>query len=392
MGVSAPMPIPRGMKQTARQRPAGRGGPRALVIEDDCRAQALHIEGMLMVTRRRLLTLTIAALGVSGFFVLGLPLPFLFGPMAACLVAALAGARLQGLGRIGVGARAILGVAIGASITPELLGRIPAMAASIALMPLYIIAIGAIGVPFFRRVCGFDRVTAYYAAMPGGLQDMVIFGEEAGGDVRALSLIHATRVLILITLAPVLMTGLYEVTLSRPMGAPAASLPPGEMAIMIVVGVAGWLGGERIGLFGASILGPLILTAALSLGGVIHERPPAEAILVAQFFIGMTIGVFYVGVTLRELRVDVLSGVAFAVLLAGLAAGFTAVVTLMGLAPPVEAFLSYAPGGQAEMTVLAIVAGADLGFVIVHHLTRIIVVITGAPLVARLLRGKGEEP
>ena len=30
---------------------------------------------------------------------------------------------------------------------------------------------------------------------------MVAFGEEAGGDVRALSLIHATRVLIVVTVA-----------------------------------------------------------------------------------------------------------------------------------------------------------------------------------------------
>ena len=53
---------------------------------------------------------------------------------------------------------------------------------------------------------------------------------------------------------------------------------------------------------------------------------------------------------------------------------------------PVEAFLAFAPGGQAEMTVLAIVTGADLGFVIAHHLTRIVLVIAGAPLVARLTR------
>ena len=38
------------------------------------------------------------------------------------------------------------------------------------------------------------------------------------------------------------------------------------------------------------------------------------------------------------------------------------------------------------MTVLAIVAGADLGYVIVHHLTRIVLVIAGAPIAARLFR------
>jgi uncharacterized membrane protein AbrB (regulator of aidB expression) len=36
------------------------------------------------------------------------------------------------------------------------------------------------------------------------------------------------------------------------------------------------------------------------------------------------------------------------------------------------------------MTVLALVVGADLGFIVLHHLTRIIFVILGAPVAARL--------
>ena len=46
-------------------------------------------------------------------------------------------------------------------------------------------------------------------------------------------------------------------------------------------------------------------------------------------------------------------------------------------------FLAFAPGGQAEMTVLALIAGADLAFVIAHHVLRIITVIIGAPIAAR---------
>ena len=122
--------------------------------------------------------------------------------------------------------------------------------------------------------------------------------------------------------------------------------------------------------------------------GIIHVRPPAEAILAAQYFIGIGIGVGYVGVTVHELRRDVLSGLAYVVLVALLAIGFTEVVVQTGLAKPLEGFLAFAPGGQAEMTVLAIVSGADLGFVIAHHLTRIVLVITAAPLVARLLKFK----
>lgn len=335
---------------------------------------------------RRLMTFAAAALGTAAFWFLGLPLPFLFGPMSACLFAALTGLPLAGFGQISVAARTVLGVAIGSSITPAVIGRLPEMALSVALVPVFIMVIGLVGVPFFRRVWGFDGPTSYYAAMPGGLQDMVIFGIEAGADPRALSLIHATRVLFVVTLAPIFLTQLYDQTLTNPIGAPASEFSASELGLMVAAAIIGWKGGERIGLFGASILGPMIVTAILSLAGLLHGRPPAESILFAQFFIGIGIGVYFVGVTWRELSRDVAAGAAYVLVLSILAAGISYVVTRADLADGVEAFLAFAPGGQAEMTVLAIVVGADLGYVIAHHLTRIVLVILGAPVVARFMK------
>lgn len=342
-------------------------------------------------TRLRIITLVISMTGAAVFWALDLPLPFLFGPMAACLAAALLGMQMQAMGQVGIAARTILGVAVGASITPALVGQLPLMMTSLAMIPLYILLIGVIGVPFFHRVCKLDRVTSYYGAMPGGLQDMVIFGQEAGGDVRALSLIHATRVLIIVTISPILLQHVYGVGLDHPIGAAIQDLPLFELFLMAAAALIGWKGGVKIGLFGASILGPMLLTSVLSLGDLIHSRPPAVAILVAQFFIGMGIGVYYVGVTVAELRRFVLSGVAFVVILTILAAIFTQLVSMTGLAPPLEVFLAFAPGGQAEMTILAIVVGADLGFVVMHHLTRIIIVIIGAPIVSRLVLKRRKE-
>ncbi|MFN4058428.1 MAG: AbrB family transcriptional regulator [Roseinatronobacter sp.] len=338
-----------------------------------------------MFTRARLLTFAISLIGVGLFHALDLPLPFLFGPMFACLFAALAGVRMQGAGEVSVAARTVLGVAVGATITPAILGQVPLMAVTLAMIPVYVALIGLIGVPFFQRICGFDRVTSYYAAMPGGFQDMVLFGQEAGGDPRALSLIHATRVLVIVTIAPVLLVGPFGVSLDQPIGAPALEIPLHELALMVAIAWIGWKGGVRIGLFGAAILGPMIVAAILSLTDILHHRPPAEAIMAAQFFIGMGIGMQFRGVTWGELRHDVAAGAAFAVILAALAGGFTLLAHRLGGAPMLEAFLSFAPGGQAEMTVLAIVVGADLGFVVIHHLMRLIVVITGAPVAARLL-------
>jgi len=333
----------------------------------------------------RAVTLFAAALGACVFVLAGLPLPLLLGPLAGCLVFALAGAPLRDMGWFGTFMRTFLGVAIGASVTPALVGALPQYGPTLALVPLFVAAIGAVGYPFFRRVMGFDHATAFYSAMPGGLQDMLVFGAEAGGDVRAMSLVHATRVLTIVTAAPFLLSAVYGIDLTRPPGAPITSVPLLELALMLGAALVGWKGGEMIGLFGASILGPMIVTAALSLAGFISARPPAEVIWAAQLFIGIAVGAKYAGITGRELRLFVGAGIAFSALLALVSAAFIEAAHLLSPAPALDVILSFLPGGQAEMVVIAIVAGADAAFVVAHHLTRLILVLLAAPVVGRWL-------
>lgn len=340
---------------------------------------------MRLFTKARMVTLFAATCGAALFVIVGLPLPLLLGPMLACLAVALMGAQLEGMGTLGTFMRTFLGVAIGTTITPDLISKLPSYGITLLWMPAFILVIGLIGYPFFRKGVGFDHPTAFYSAMPGGLQDMLIFGEEAGGDVRAMSLIHATRVLVIVTLAPMLLMLIYDLDFSRAPGAPAHDIPWTQIALMVVAGVVGWKGGERLGLLGASILGPLILTAALSLSGIIQMRPPAEMIWAAQFFIGMAIGAKYSGITGRELRIDVSAGLAYALILAVISLVFIEAMAFLSPAGSLEVILAFLPGGQAEMAIIAIVAGADVAFVVAHHLLRIFVVILAAPYVARWL-------
>jgi len=227
----------------------------------------------------RLTAVAVSVVGVAVFHAFDLPLPFLLGPMFGCLVAALAGAPLRGLGPLATAMRIVLGVAVGSAITPELMHRMPQMVYSVALVPPFILVIGAIGNPWFRKVCGFDHATSYFGAMPGGLQDMLVFGEEAGGNVRALSLIHATRVLVIVTAAPFLLQAMWGTPLLGSPCASAVEMPPAELAIMAVTGTLGWYVARRVGLFGAPIIGPLAATAVVSLAGFIEHRPPRELLL-----------------------------------------------------------------------------------------------------------------
>jgi uncharacterized protein len=331
-------------------------------------------------------TMIAAVAGAVLWYALGLPLPFLLGPMFACLAAALLKVRLRGAPMVSDAMRTVLGVAVGTSITPDLVDRIGSMALSVAFVPPFVIVIGLIGYPYFRRICGFDPATAYYCAMPGGLQDMLLFGQEAGGNLRALSLVHATRVVAIVSIMPLLLMLVWGLELAAAPGEAAASIPLQDLALMVVCAAVGWKGGERIGLFGAAIIGPLVIAGVASLAGLIENRPPAEAILVAQFFIGLGVGVKYVGVTTEELLRVVGAALGYCVLLALLSVVFAETIYLVGAAPQVEALLAFAPGGQGEMVVLAIVAGADMAYVVTHHLVRLLVVIIGAPLVARWLQ------
>lgn len=330
-----------------------------------------------------LLTLLISGAGVAAFLALSLPLPWLLGPLLGCLIAALCGVQLRGAPKMSQVMRTILGVAVGATITPALFAQLGSLIWTLALVPVLVICIGGVGYPLFRRGFGFDHPTAFYAAMPGGLQDMLLFGEEAGGDVRALSLIHATRVLIVVSVLPFVFAYFFDVDMSQPVGAPLSAVPWQELLLLAFAGIAGWQIAARIGLFGASILGPLFLTAGLSLAGLIHQRPPAEAIAAAQFFIGFTVGVKYSGITWREVRVDVTAGVVFSALGLLVGALFAMLIVKAGWLPLSEAVLAFSPGGQAEMAIVALVAGADAAVVVAHHLVRIVFVILGAPLANR---------
>lgn len=331
-------------------------------------------------------TFAVAGAGVALFHLLHLPLPWLLGPISACLIAALLGMSMQGIKPLNDAMRTILGVAVGATLTPAVLSTFPGMWPTLLLVPVMVACIGLIGVPYFQRICGYDFPTAYYATMPGGLQDMIVFGEEAGANVRALSLIHATRVMVIVAALPFLLIGIWDADLSNPPGAPATSIPLIELGLMVLCAIVGWRVAERVGLFGASILGPMIVTAALTLAGGLHFRPPAEAIWAAQFFIGIAIGTKYTGITFAEVRKDLTAGLGFCLILIVLTMIFVEGIYSLGVAPGLETLLAFAPGGQAELTVLALIAGADIAFVVAHHVLRIVIVIMGAPLAAHLFR------
>ena len=319
------------------------------------------------------------------FLLFDWPLPFLIGPMAACLVCALASVPLQGMGLVDKFMRTFLGVAIGTSITPEIVGELPRFALSLATIPVLILVLAFAGFRLLRAM-GFDKQTSLYASLPGGLQEMLILGEGAGGNVRAMSLIHATRVLALFVLVPLAITLIWGTDLSEAPGRPASSMPANEIALMVATGLVGWRLAVALRIPGPSLLGPALLAMVLSLTGFINSRPPTEILALAQFFIGLAVGVRYSGINFSELRKYVLAGVIYSMVTASLSVAFLFAVLSVLTLPAMDVLLAFLPGGQAEMAIIAIIAGADVPFVIAHHFLRILVVLAIAQFMSGWLK------
>ena len=213
---------------------------------------------------------------------------------------------------------------------------------------------------------------------------MIVFGIEAGGNPRTLSLVHATRSLVLITIAPIVLTQIFELELSNSLGSPITELPLIENVGLFLTGIVGMLLFRKLKLFGADILGPLLLSAPLAMCGILTHRPSEEMIILSQFFIGLGVGIQYQGITTKEMRRDIIAGLGFVAIIIPLALVTLLLASQFSDIPLPELFLCFWPGGQAEIAVMTLAAGGSVSIIVLHHIVRIFLVITGAPILHKL--------
>ncbi len=150
---------------------------------------------------------------------------------------------------------------LGSSITPEILGLIPRWSMSVAILLPFLVAAGVSWL-IYRRIGGYDLVTAYFSAMPGGLNDMLVMGAEAGGEERRIALAHALRIFCVIVVI-VLFYGLVLGVSSRGQAGSWVALDAltlRDWAILVACGAIGVPLGTWVRLPAAQVFGPMILS------------------------------------------------------------------------------------------------------------------------------------
>ncbi|HEX4889087.1 MAG TPA: AbrB family transcriptional regulator [Alphaproteobacteria bacterium] len=332
-------------------------------------------------------TLALAALGGGIFAWIGTPLAWMLGAMFFVTAASLAGAPTHMSLMLRKGMLAILGIMLGSSFRPEIAGQaiqwLPSMGVMIGFMAL----ITTLSYQYLRRVAGMDTATAYFSSAPGGLTEMIMVGESMGGNPATISLVHATRILVVVGTIPVYFR--YIEGLNIPAMPPGPSGLPEllDVALLTACALIGVPLAAKLKLPAGALLGPMLLSAILHIGGLTSAAPPSPVVAVAQIVIGAGIGCRFAGLSLASVWRTILFAAGSGLMMV-IAATLTGILVGPVIGdPPKPLILALAPGGLAEMSLIALSIGSLTAYISFMHLARIVLVVIIFPSIFRILTG-----
>ncbi|WP_246107233.1 AbrB family transcriptional regulator [Puniceibacterium confluentis] len=336
------------------------------------------------------------ALGTAGgvlFNAIGAPLPWMLGPMIFNTIAAVLGAPIRPPMLVRPYVVVVIGVMLGAGFRPEVVSQAGDWLVSFSFLALYLAVSCVLVVPFYRRFGGFDAVTAFFAGMPGGLNEMILIGRDYGGDDARIALAHAARIVVVVSLVAVwfrLIAG-HDLGDRSQFGVGFAEIPLQDLGVLLLCGVLGYYVGPLLRLPAPTLIGPMLVSAVAHLSGIADYPPPSELVVLAQVILGTIIGCRFVGARAGQIAHALLLSLGATLIMLTVTVVFAvAFHTLFGQTIE-QVLLAYSPGGLAEMSLVALAMHAEVAYVASHHVVRITLVILFAPLVFRWLRARSDH-
>ncbi len=340
-------------------------------------------------------TIPFAALitGTAGgilFFLLHLPLPWLLGSLFGSLVATqfprLTVVKPE---KLAIPARAVLGLAIGSAFSPEILQYLPDYLLSLVLMVPVLISTIFAGHLYFEKAIGFNRHTAFFCSLPGGLIEMSMICQSYGADIRRVTLIQTCRVLLIVYSVPFAIHHWTHADLSgrERMSAPISDFPLEQGLVLMIAAIVGVFAMKLLRLPGATIVGPMFFSAILYSLGWVDVRIPDECMILAQIVLGTNIGCSFINLSRKEFANTLIISLGYFLVLGAITLTSAFLIHLLTGIQLVSTVLAYIPGGQAEMNLIALMVGVTIPYIALHHIVRMVLVMTVAPPLSVWLLG-----
>ena len=322
------------------------------------------------------IALTLAGGVVGGFAAryVHLPLPWLLGALFTTMALSLAGApvRLIPWGR--PAGTVVVGASTGLQFTATVVAKL------VTLLPLIIAAafistiVGAVGGLLYMRLTGIDRVTAFFATVPGGVVETTTIAPYYGGHLEPIMVAQTTRVALIVVFVPFLVISFVGGGVQNPLlGVPVVPWLP-ILGLLAVSGIIATLL-SRTRSPNAWLMAPLLVAAAASHLGWLEGRMPDVLLIAAQVLIGSALGAQFRPEFLTRLFRLLWASCVVVLFAAGSMALFAAAIAWLAGYPVPTMVLAMAPAGIAEMVLTGKVLGLDSTLIAGFQLMRIIIVL-----------------
>ena len=348
--------------------------------------------------RRAPLWIAIAGGVIAGGIALdagGLPSSYLFAALLLGLAIALARPDRVDLDpRVFRGAQAVAGVSLGAYLQSEALRAVAG-----SLVPVVLVSAGTLGLSLaagaiLARTTPLDPPTAALGMIAGGASGIVGMSVELGADDRLVAFMQYLLVLVVVLLTPIGIAVFF----GGEHGGGAAPPPSAGMlgawwqwALTAVLALAGAWAAGRLRITAGVLLGPMILTGAVVLPGLVDGFAVPDLLGQTAFaLIGLQVGLRFTPATVRllgRLTGPVLLAIA-GLLVASF--GLAILLDLTTSATLLDAYLATTPGGLYAVLAVAYGAGADTTFIVAVQSLRVVAMVLLAPLAVRWLLQRGD--
>jgi membrane AbrB-like protein len=335
----------------------------------------------------------------AAFTALGLPSPALFGGLLAGLLRALVPRRrVEVPGGSTTAGQAVVGVSMGALVDPETLRAVAVNWLPVLLVTVATLALSLAAGLVLRLQRGISPVTGAFSMIAGGASGIIAMARGLGADERMVAVLQYLRVLLIVALMPVAATVVYGASSGGGSSGGGSSVDGGgpsdwAVGLLFTVGcsVVGLVVGRLVRLPVAALLGPMVAAAVVDVSGVgPGVEVPGLVESAAFLVIGLQVGVSFTPESLRIIGRALPLALATLTVLVVACAGLGAVLAATTGVSALDGYLATTPGGLYAVLATASDTGADTTFVLAVQVLRLFVMLLSAPLVARVLRGRGK--
>lgn len=340
---------------------------------------------------RGLETAGIALAGALLFVWIGIPLPWLLGPLAAVMAYRLMTRReLYWPNGFQQFALIVLGYLLGRSFTRDTAWQVVHQLPSIFVATVVTIGFSLFLGYLVARGSGVDVESAIFGSVPGGLSQMAFLAQSYPQvDVTVVTLMQTIRLISIVMVVPFLTVhGLAGGEVDPAAGGAGSSIWDisaflgypwySYFAYAVAAALGAWVG-KKARMPISYLTGPMAVTALVVLLLVPAPPVPSLLLIVPQVMLGTHLGLLMKPQSVGNVRALTLYTLVGSVCLIGFSLLVGSVLSAAHGESLATGFLSIAPGGMAEMGATAALVQADLSIVSGYQFFRLFFIMFGIP-------------